>query len=122
MLWQCAKKPIPALLCGWEDDRDYGSGPLSVVVEVGAAHPDEGGSGVVPLGNDGAEIVVRGVACDRSPPPFTGVLLACTAKQFVVSAVVWRTDDWGAATRTAGARKANDGGTLGTERSQPGVV
>src|SRR5437667_3566355 len=122
MLWQCAKKPIPALLCGWEDDRDYGSGPLSVVVEVGAAHPDEGGSRVVPLGNDGTEIVVRGVAGDRSPRPSTGVLLACTAKQFVVFAVVRLTDEWDAAHRIGVGRNVNDVGILGIERAQTGVV
>src|SRR5437660_12734821 len=100
----------------WKDDRDYGGGPFSVVVGVGAAHPDERGSGVVPLGNDRAEIVVARVARNRSPRPFTGPLLARTPKQFVVSAMVRMTDEWGAAHRIGVGRNVNDVGILGIER------
>src|SRR5258708_6567717 len=103
-------------------NRDYGGSPFSVVVGVGAAHPEERGSGVVPLGNDGAEIVVDGVARDRSPRPFTGPLLACTAKQFVVSAVVRLTDEWGAAHRIGVGRNVNGVGILGIEGAQTRVI
>src|SRR5439155_4593924 len=96
----------------WEDGGDDRGGPFSVVVGVRAAHPNERGSGVVPLGNDGPKIVAGGVARDRNPGPFTGLLLACTAKQFVVSAVVRLTDQWSAADWIGVGRNVNAVGIL----------
>src|SRR5438034_7460076 len=61
----------------------------------------------------------------RRPPrstlfPYTTLFrsLACTAKQFVVFAVVRLTDEWDAAHRIGVGRNVNDVGILGIERDR----
>src|SRR5205823_6207574 len=107
---------------GWKDDGDDGGGPFAVIGGVGAAHPHEGGSGIIPFGNDGAEIVVGGVARDGRPGPFGRAGFAGAAKKFVVPALVGLTDERSAGYGIGVGRNVSDVRVFRIESTQTRVV